>query len=108
MPNAKQLANLRPPIQRGEVRNPDGRNQYSRDRELRQQFRAICRAIDESSEAVSDALCEELARLVAAGALQNWRLLMALVDRLWPLPSYQDYAAARNRSLAREHRWQSR
>ena len=49
MPTAKQLANLRPPIRRGEVLNPDGRNQWSD----RAEFRGVARALAEAPPRVS-------------------------------------------------------
>ena len=41
MPTESQLANLRPPIRPGEVRNPTGRNQWSGNRERREVFMAV-------------------------------------------------------------------
>ena len=34
------------------------RDKYTRDLELRQEYRAICRAIDEAPEPVADEICE--------------------------------------------------
>ena len=107
MPTQRQLANLREPIQQGEVRNPEGRNQYRADRELRQQFRAICRAIDEAPNPVADAIYEELAKLVIAGAIEEPRLKLAILDRLWPPLRAEDRAASRHKSKARVRRWAS-
>jgi hypothetical protein len=86
MPTSTQLANLRP-AKPGEVRNPEGRNQFSRDRERQAQFLAICRAISACEE---DALLERLVRAlveqVIDGAIQgDRRLLGQLLDYLMPV-----------------------
>ncbi len=87
MPTVHQLANLRPPIRPGEVRNPEGRNQWSDDRERRAAFRAVVHAIDAAPEEASAALMEKLARLILDGALdRNHALMIRLLDRLWPVP----------------------
>jgi hypothetical protein len=86
MPTARQLANLRP-ARPGEVRNPEGRNQFSRDRERRVQFLAICRAI---SACEDDALLERLVRALVEQVLDgaiagDARLLGQLLDHLMPV-----------------------
>ena len=43
-----------------------GRNECTDDRELRQGGRAICKAINEASEAVADEIYEQLAKALAA------------------------------------------
>ena len=86
MPTLSQLANLCPPMQPGDPsRNPTGRNQYTADRELRQEFRAICRAIDEAPEPVAEAIYEQLAEALAARLTERGRgvdrLVLAFLDR---------------------------
>ena len=98
-------------MRRGEPsRNPVGRNQYTDDRELRQEFRAICKAINEASEPVADAIYEPLARALAARLTQLDRgvdrlLLLAFPDREWPLPDPRQYAQVRHNSRRRRSRW---
>ncbi len=101
------LANLKP-ARRGDVRNPTGRNQYSKDRERRQAFRAICKAIDEGPEEVCEAILGKLAALVCEGAIAGEkRLLLALLDREWPVPGPKLQARASYLSRSRAARWGS-
>ena len=80
------LRNLKRPSP-GEVRNPRGINQYTKDRERRQAFRALCKATDEGSGEVSDAILRKLAELFVEGAIAGeTRLLLALLDSEWPKP----------------------
>ena len=99
------LANLKP-ARRGDVRNPTGRNQHSKDRERRQGFRAICKAIDEGSEEVGEEILGKLAALVCEGAIAGEkRLLLPLLDREWPVPGPKLQARASYRSRSRAARW---
>ena len=113
MPTLSQLANLRPPMRLGDPsRNPTGRNQYTADRELRQEFRAICRAIDEGPEPVADAIYEQLLNALAARLMEHGRgvdrLVLAFLDREWPLPNPHQYARVRENSRRRVVSWARR
>ncbi len=92
------LRNLKRPLP-GEVRNPRGINQYTKDRERRQAFRALCAVIEETSGETREAVLVELARLFCAGAAAgDWRLLRALLDSEWPkpiLPKRQRWSSGR-------------
>ena len=84
-----RVENLLPPMRPGDPsRNPEGRNQYSADRELRQEYRAIGRAIDEAPERVADAIYERFAAALehrmADASHGHDRLLLAILDREWP------------------------
>jgi hypothetical protein len=87
-----------------------GRNQYTDDRELRQEFRAICRAINEASEPVADEIYEQLARALAARLTLPDRgmdrLLLAFLDREWPLPDRRRHARVCENSRRRLASWQ--
>ncbi len=77
------LANLRPG-RKGEIRNPAGRNQWAADRERRERFQAICRALNRcADEELEQRLIESLARQVIEGALYgDPRLLLQIVERI--------------------------
>ena len=79
------LRNLKRPLP-GEVRNPTGRNQYTKDRERRQAFRGLCKAMDEGSEDVTEEMRLKLAELFVQGAIDgDARLIAAIVDSEWPV-----------------------
>ncbi len=113
MPTERSLANLCPPVRRGERgRNPKGRNQYTADRELRQEYRAICRAIDEAPGPVADAIYEQLLNALAARLMERGRgvdrLVLAFLDREWPLPDPTQYARVCENSQRRVVSWARR
>jgi hypothetical protein len=100
MPTARQLANLRP-ARPAEVRNPEGRNQFSRDRECREQFLAICRVINECEDhALLERLMRALVEQVIDGAIRgDVRLLGQLLDPLLPVQGAGDKVYNQQRRL---------
>ena len=101
MPTATQLANLRP-ARPGEVRNPEGRNQWTAERERRERFRAVCRALNRCEDAdLEQPLKAALARQVVDGAIAgDSRLLSQLLDYLMPPPDGSRRRYNRRRRLA--------
>ena len=95
------LANLRPG-RKGEIRNPEGRNQWTGDRERRERFRAACRALNScQSEELEQQLIEALALQVIQGALsRDTRLLVQILDHIWSL----EYADRGRRAWNRTRR----
>ena len=79
----KSLANLRP-ARKGEIRNASGRNQWTADRERRERFQAICRALNRCADPdLEQRLVESLARQMIEGALLgDPRLLLQIVERI--------------------------
>jgi hypothetical protein len=77
MPTERQLANLRPPIRRGEVLNPQGRNQWSN----RAEFRALVRLLNEGPREAVDPVLEKIAQLVVAGVMDGDRRLVLELAR---------------------------
>ena len=80
------LANLKP-AKRGEVRNPKGHNQYTKDSELSARFRAVCFAL-ESCETPEEShrLLSRIFNDIFDGAIAgDSRLLHALFCFLMPL-----------------------
>ena len=100
MSTARQLANLRP-AKPGEVRNPTGRNQWTADRERREYFQAVCRALNAcEDEETLQALIAALTRQIVEGAaLGDKRLLWQLMDHLWPLDDPSSRIQSQRRRL---------
>ena len=100
MPTPRQLANLRP-ARLGEIRNPRGRNQWTADRERRERFQAICRALNRCKDpGLESTLVESVVRQICDGALAgDPRLLCQLWDYLMPLP--EGHAKRYNRGPGR-------
>ena len=101
MPTPRQLANLRP-ARPGEVRNPEGRNQWTADRERRERFHAVCSALNRCEDAdLEQPLKAALARQVVDGAIEgDSRLLCQLLDYLMPPPEASRRRYNRHRRLA--------
>jgi hypothetical protein len=68
VPTERQLANLRPPIRRGEVLNPEGRNQWTQRRAA---FDAIVDVLREAPPELAEPLRERLVEAVIEGALDG-------------------------------------
>ena len=105
MPSPRQLANLRP-ARPGEVRNPTGRNQWTADRERRERFQAVCRALNRcDDQELEQQLIAQIAEEVLLGALrQDTRLLMWLWDWLLGPPEWWGDGGARRRNWSRRQR----
>jgi len=102
MPTPSQLANLRP-ARPGEVRNPSGRNQWTADRERRERFQAICRALNRcKDEELEQHLIAQVANEAIDGALRgDPRLTRWLWDWLLGPPEWWGDGGSHRRNWSR-------
>ena len=84
--NPRSLANLRP-VRPGQVLNPEGRNQVTKDREGWAIAVALVRAIEvePDHERYVETLRELVRHCLDAGIAGNPRVVIHLLQHLWPV-----------------------